>query len=510
MSNVTAARILVVDNDEAFRAALCDQLEELGYKVDSADGCMSAKERLLASSYTLALVDLQMENFKGDVSDDAGVELAKYIHDNFPDLPVIIITSIPGYTTARMVGRLGIADYLAKETELVNIGEKIAKNIKRNLSLRVERPPGQAELSEEEKEIIQKLFLNSTAVRVHDFGRGARGVRLYRVDSRDADGTWIIPLMVKIAWRDSIIEELTRFERYAKHKIPNSRYPEIVATAFAGRRGGMACAFVGGFDFSSTATLREYYSLHTTVEVQRLIERIFTELFRIWHENKGSKEPINLFDEYEGVIFEQSKIESAVSTHLKGLCDLQKAHVTYLGREFANPIVGLRNLRKSYYVRTYLSTVHGDLNGGNVLIDQSNNLWLIDFERTCRSHIVKDYSELEVALKYQLLEDLSLQEIAELEEELAAAPSLTAHLRLPGAAEGVQKALRVVRTIRHQAEVALAPSANPTEYFVALLYYTLNCLRFPNDEISVEKKGVVLYAASLMLQRIESQLQRQS
>jgi len=506
MTEITAANILVVDDEDSFRLQMSDHLRKLGYRVDSAESCRSAKERLLDSSYALVLVDLHMEDFDGKVRADAGVDLVKYIHSNYPDVPVIIITSKPAYDTFRLKGKLGVVDYLDKSpAELADLGGKIAKNIRRNLALKIETPLGQSELNDDDREILQKLFLDSTTVRVHEFIQGARGVRLYRVDSRDADGIWIVPLIVKIGWRDAIMEELARFERYVKHRIPSSRYPEIVSTAFARRHAGIAYTFVGGFDFSGTVTLRDYYRRHSTAEVQRVFERIFPELFRIWHESKGGKQPINLFEEYEGVLFDQGKLESAVSTYLKGLCGGEIVRFPELGREFPNPILRWRSLKKSYDVRTYLSTIHGDLNGGNVLVDEGGNLWLIDFERTCRSHIVKDHAELEVAVKYDLLEGASIQELAELEKELVFAPSLTAPIRLRGASENIQKALRVVRTIRSQAEVALAPSADPKEYFIALLYYTLNCLRFSNRDISTDKKKVLLYATNMILERLENQ-----
>ena len=507
MNHLTAARILIVDDEQSFRQQLGDNLEKLGYVVSFADSCATAKHSLMASSYALAIVDLHMENFDGDVTDDAGVDLVKYIHDNHHDVPVIIATNYANWKTLRRTAKLGAADYLDKTPdELGALGDKIANNIKRNLSLRIERPPGQAELREYEREIMQKLFLTSTVIRVHDFTEGSRGARLYRVDSRDADGTWIVPFMAKIGWRDAVAEELTRFQRYAAHKIPNSRYPEIVSTAFAGRHGGIACAFVGGFDLSRAVTLREYYRKHSATEVKGIFDRIFPELFRIWHENKGNKQPINLFDEYEGLLFEVGKLESAVSTYLKGYSDGELIRIPELGYEFRNPILAWRNLKKSYDVRTYLSTVHGDLNGGNVLIDQGGNLWLIDFERTSRGHIVMDHAELEIVVKYSLLEGASMLELAELERHLTNGPNLFSPTRLRDASESIRKALQVIVSIRSQAEAALAPLADPIEYFIALLYFTLNCLRFSNREISADKKKVLLYSASILLERIEKQM----
>lgn len=37
-----------------------------------------------------------------------------------------------------------------------------------------------------------------------------------------------------------------------------------------------------------------------------------------------------------------------------------------------------------------LSIVHGDLNLSNIILDQNNNVWLIDFYYTTKAHILKD------------------------------------------------------------------------------------------------------------------------
>ena len=46
------------------------------------------------------------------------------------------------------------------------------------------------------------------------------------------------------------------------------------------------------------------------------------------------------------------------------------------------------------------SFIHGDLNGANVIIDERDNVWLIDFFHTHRGHIFKDFAKLENDLLY--------------------------------------------------------------------------------------------------------------
>jgi CheY-like chemotaxis protein len=85
-------RILVVDDDPD----IIDQLQRLlvsrGYEVTTADGQAAAEEAVLAGRPDLAIVDLMMEQ------QDSGFVLCYELKSLFPDLPVIILTSVKAAT----------------------------------------------------------------------------------------------------------------------------------------------------------------------------------------------------------------------------------------------------------------------------------------------------------------------------------------------------------------------------------------------------------------------------
>jgi CheY-like chemotaxis protein len=84
--------VLVVDDDEDFRAQLQVYLEQLGFHVLSADGEVRAEELLREFRPDLAIVDLMMERM------DAGFTLSRRIKQMSPSVPVIMVTGVSAET----------------------------------------------------------------------------------------------------------------------------------------------------------------------------------------------------------------------------------------------------------------------------------------------------------------------------------------------------------------------------------------------------------------------------
>lgn len=80
--------VLVVDDDEDFRAQLRAQLEAAGYEVAAADGETAADEWLAVNRPELAIVDLMMEHA------DGGFALSYRLKKRYPEVPVIMVTGV--------------------------------------------------------------------------------------------------------------------------------------------------------------------------------------------------------------------------------------------------------------------------------------------------------------------------------------------------------------------------------------------------------------------------------
>jgi len=87
-SNGTAARILVVDDDEGIRSLFRDVLEDAGHYITTADKAGPALDYLGKEDYDMVFLDLMLPGVDG-------AELFGQIRALKPGLPVTIITGYP-------------------------------------------------------------------------------------------------------------------------------------------------------------------------------------------------------------------------------------------------------------------------------------------------------------------------------------------------------------------------------------------------------------------------------
>ncbi len=107
----SAARIIVIDDDESIREMLSTILEEEGYSVDTAE---SGKEALLKTNavfYNLALIDIRLLDMEG-------TELLVRIKDTLPKMRKIIITGYPTVHNAIEAVNKNADAYLVKPFDM--------------------------------------------------------------------------------------------------------------------------------------------------------------------------------------------------------------------------------------------------------------------------------------------------------------------------------------------------------------------------------------------------------
>jgi DNA-binding NtrC family response regulator len=99
--------ILVVDDEVLIRQQLDRLFQQAGYNVVVCSSVEQALKCLEAEDIDLVVTDIRLPGL-------SGLELTKRMHENYPDVPVIVITGYGDIETAVEVLKLGASDYIVK------------------------------------------------------------------------------------------------------------------------------------------------------------------------------------------------------------------------------------------------------------------------------------------------------------------------------------------------------------------------------------------------------------
>jgi two-component system, NtrC family, response regulator AtoC len=101
------ARILIIDDDRAFRVGTSALLADEGYEVQTAPGGDEGLERLRAERFHLVLLDLKMQG-------RTGLSVLEEMRRTGFSVPVLMLTGYGSVDTAVQALKLGAEDYIAK------------------------------------------------------------------------------------------------------------------------------------------------------------------------------------------------------------------------------------------------------------------------------------------------------------------------------------------------------------------------------------------------------------
>jgi len=144
--------ILIVEDDEQLREAICDTCEMSGYSVVCAEHGQAALLRLNEYKFKLVISDVQMQPMDG-------AELLKNIKNKYTDLPVVVMTAYASIEKAVDFMRLGAADYLVKPFEVEALQQVVEKFISHEVVVKHEMEL----LAEDEKMQSLKLLASKVA-----------------------------------------------------------------------------------------------------------------------------------------------------------------------------------------------------------------------------------------------------------------------------------------------------------------------------------------------------------
>lgn len=115
------SKILIVEDDQFFREAVCDLLKKKSYEVFEAGSGQAALELILKQEFDLVLSDIQMPGM-------TGIELLTRAKAAKPELPFILMTGFSMLLETQSAYEMGAKEFITKpfkNNELLGLIEKV-------------------------------------------------------------------------------------------------------------------------------------------------------------------------------------------------------------------------------------------------------------------------------------------------------------------------------------------------------------------------------------------------
>jgi len=112
------SRILIVDDNAEFRAIIKTILERKGFYVAEASDGQEAIERMAREPFNMAIVDLDMPRMNG-------LELTRRVKQDYPGIPVMMITAYASFYSPGEILAAGVDAFLQKPVDFARLTQAI-------------------------------------------------------------------------------------------------------------------------------------------------------------------------------------------------------------------------------------------------------------------------------------------------------------------------------------------------------------------------------------------------
>jgi anti-anti-sigma factor len=360
-------------------------------------------------------------------------------------------------------------------------------------------------LEAEWQQILRRLYADCGRVILTQL-TGGYMAKTFQVASYDREGRRLLPTVLKISTRELIAREEEAHRTCVQRFILNNS-TVVMGTASEGAWSALRYNFLGVSGAESKLSwLLDYYRTRPVADVVAIFDRLYTKILKPWY-GQPRWEPVRLYEEHTPLRLFPGLFDAA--QQLFGITAEQETIACpELGMTLPNPF---RFLQEEYPKRAphsrlwYQAIGHGDLNLRNVLVDELENLYVIDFSETKTRNIVADFARMESVLKFQIVP-------LETEEDLAAMAEFELGLEEPGSLEElpanryrgrhraeVEKAHAVICRLRKHANTVTLFETDMTPYWLAALEWTYPIVCW--DE-SVLRKKLAVYSAAMVVRRM--------
>lgn len=534
-------RILIVDNLETWREELVEILRRNGYYAESASTIIDALERLNESFYHILVADIRMEEV--DKSNTEGMGLLGHLEKSGLSVATKVIM-LSAYGTPEQMREAytdhRVADFLTKgefseQAFLKSIEQVFSRDAKINLALEIlfqtgfsleqavlnlevdgthveHGTPLQNQMAIELVDLLCRLFYHTNGILVRPLTPGQSGAGVLRIQPFYSNKGIGREMIVKFGDIRKIQQEYDNFKEYVEPFVGGGRNTAVLDVRRTTHLGGIIYTFLGTSS-DQLVDFAEFYYRANVSQITDVLDRLFLETCGTWYANY-KRQLLDLTADYRRLFgYTPEQLEQVRSKQLKSVRGRRRLRFTSLKSErtFTNPLLVMAG--SPFACTTYTCSTHGDFNPHNLLVDNTGHIWLIDFQETGSSHILRDVAMLDSAIRFQLLieGDATLEERNYLEEVLldgvqhfSEVEQLASSISI-----GNQKLAKAYATVVHlrrlahrlvaqnQRLVTQNQDDDISEYYIALFYSALNTLQF--FSLPSTQREHALLSASLLV-----------
>lgn len=355
----------------------------------------------------------------------------------------------------------------------------------------------------ERNDLLRRLYHEATAIMVSPLNPGKSGTLVAKITPIYADGPGRHSV-VKYGETARIVEEVVNYQKYVANFSVNDLSTQLKHHSYTAHLGGIVYSHVGANN-QVLSDFGDYYATHDVDSINTLLDFLFERVCYSWYENKGNRVMLNLTELYQQTLgFTPDNLTQILESRLKHIHGKDFLVFTNLPdiKDLPNPIP---YVKKEFTRVAHQCVTHGDLNQHNILVDDNNHPWLIDFRRTGVSHVLRDLVFLEVCIRTQLLsdDDASLSERYRLEKVLCDSTLARDLSLLRGAYvsnhDALNKCFWVSVHLRELIHRLVTPISNDilTDYLIAMFFMSINTIRY--SDLSKTQREHALLMASLLV-----------
>jgi anti-anti-sigma factor len=362
------------------------------------------------------------------------------------------------------------------------------------------------DLSHEFEIIMRNIYSDCSSIHVKLL-TGGYSAKTFLINGFDFSGKRIIPTVLKLGSLDLIKREVDRYNEFVQRFILNNSV-SVLGSFYYGNYGGVRYNFVGitGPE-SKLRWLRLHYQEKPIEEFLDLMKKIFTGILLPWY-GQPRLELMYPFKEHDPTKVFFPHIEQEALSVLGISSDEETFYIPEIGRDVVNPYWYLKHKYTEYQNNSklwYKCISHGDLNLQNILIDESNNIYVIDFSETKIRNAVSDFARIEPIVRIEnvrIESDDDIKNLLEFEQGLLFPDKLNERpvFTYNGNDPMVEKAYHVVCQLRDYANTVTLFEYDLRPYLLAILEWTLPIVCYKGvDEIKMKYSA---YSSALMCEKI--------